>query len=115
MESEDPFLFVYPIFSYLIESGPRPGALRDPASGTVYVPLCTDRDLFDTFVENFQFGGPICGLQIDDQIELTNFLGRFQDPSITQVAIDPDARSWIPCDLRDIDQIVRQINKLKPR
>jgi hypothetical protein len=115
MESEDPFLFVYPIYSYLMESGPRPGALRDPVSGTVYVPLWTDRDLFDTFVENFQFGGPICGLQIDDQFELTSFLGRFQDPAITQVAIDPDARHWIPFDLRDIAQIVRQINKLKPR
>jgi hypothetical protein len=111
----DAFLFVYPIFSYLIESGPRPGALRDPATGTLYVPLWTDRDLFDTFVENFEFGSPICGLQIDDQVELTNFLGRFKNPAITQVAIDPDARHWVHIDLREIDEIVRQINKVKPR
>lgn len=115
MQFDDAFLFDFPIYSYLIEPGPRPGALRDTTSGTLYVPLWTDRDLFDTFVENFEFDGPICGLKIDDRYELTDFLGRFDHPAITQVAIDPDARCWIPCDLRDIDQVVRQINRAKPR
>jgi hypothetical protein len=115
MEFDNTALFVFPIYSYLIEPGHRPAALRDTSTGTLYVPLWTARDLFDTFVENFEFGGPISGLQIDDRYELTNFLGRFDHPAITQVAIDPDARSWIPFDLRDIEQVVRQINRTKPR
>ncbi|MBS0267158.1 MAG: hypothetical protein JSS02_34860 [Planctomycetes bacterium] len=115
MESNRAIQFQYPLYSYLVEPGPRPAALRDSLTGTLYVPLWTDRDLFDAFVENFDFGGPICGLQIDDRYELTDFLGRFDHPLITQVAIDPDARAWIPFDLRDIDQVVRQINRTKPR
>ena len=115
MKFENAVQFAFPIYSYLIEPGPRPAALRNTTTGVLYVPLWTHRDLFDEFVANFDFDGPICGLKIDDRYELTDFLGRFDHPSITQVAIDPDVRSWIPCDLHDIDQVLKQINRMKPR
>ena len=73
------------------------------------------RELFDTFIENFQFDDAVCGLQIDDKFELAAFLDRFQNPAVTQFAIDPDARSWMPLNLQDIDEIVGQIHRSKPR
>lgn len=115
MESADGFLFVFPLFAYLIEPGPRPGALRDSRTGTLFVPLWTGRDLFDTFVENFKFGDPISGLRIENRFDLSEFLDRFKNPLITHVAIDPDARPDIPFDLRKIKDIVEQIEKPKPR
>ena len=115
MTLDNAFQFVFPIFSFLIESGPRPGALRDQTSGIVFVPLWTDRDLFDAFVQNFQFDDPICGLEINDRFELAEFLDRFRNPAITQCAIDPDGRHWGTLDLRDIEEIVGQISRTKPR
>ena len=115
MEFDQAIKFTFPIYSYLMEPGPRPGALRDSQSGLFYVPLWTNRRLFDEFVENFEFSGPICGLQINDRCELGNFLGRFDHPSIMHVAIDPSAQAWDPCELHNIEEILRQCYPAKPR
>ncbi|MBI3864944.1 MAG: hypothetical protein HY290_23965 [Planctomycetia bacterium] len=115
MMSDDTFLFDFPIFAFLVTPGPRPGAIRDTTSGTVFVPLWTDRVRFEAFIEEFQFGAPVCGLQIDDRVELTDFLDRFKCSVITQVAIDPDARQWLPFDFHEIEEILRQDKRLKPR
>ena len=115
MEIDQAFNFEYPIFSYLLEPGHRPGALRDSRTGMYYVPIWTERRLFDEFVENFEFSGPICGLQINDRYELSNFLSRFDHPAITQVAIDPDAAPWNACELHNIEEIRRQCHPTNPR
>ncbi|HEY3963563.1 MAG TPA: hypothetical protein VGM05_03335 [Planctomycetaceae bacterium] len=115
MEQDAGFRIDFPMYSYLMEPGPRPGALRDPETGLLFVPLWTDRERFDAFVECFEFGGPISGLQIDNRFELTDFLSRFQNPAITQVAIDPDALPELPFDLLDIADVVELVNKPKPK
>jgi hypothetical protein len=115
MELDQAFRFEFPIFSYLMEPGPRPGALRDSQSGSYYVPLWTERHLFDEFVTTFEFGGPICGLQINDCRELVDFLSRFDHPAITQAAIDPDAAPWHTCKLIEIADILHRCHPKKPR
>lgn len=37
-ELPDDFILT-PMYSYLIEPGPQPGYLRDPGSGSVFVPI----------------------------------------------------------------------------
>lgn len=115
MVAGEGFHVVFPIFSFLLEPGPRPGVIRDPVTGISFVPLWTLRELFDTFVENFDFGEPIAGLQIDNWLQLTDFLGRFRNPAIKQVAIDPDATPGTPFDLRRIESILAHIDIRKPR
>ena len=109
------FRIVFPIFSFLLEPGPRPGVIRDPQTGIAFVPLWTHRELFDSFVENFEFGEPIAGLQIDNWLQLTDFLGRFRNPAIKQVAIDPEATPGTSFDLRTIESILGHIDIRKPR
>jgi hypothetical protein len=106
---------VFPIYSFLLEPGPRPGVIRDRKTGIAFVPLWTNRELFDIFVEDFEFGEPIAGLQIDNWLQLTDFLGRFRNPAVKQVAIDPDATPGTPFDLRTIDSIFAHIDIRKPR
>jgi|SRR5579872_3188494 len=111
----DDFHIVFPIFSFLLEPGPRPGVIRDPETGTAFVPLWTNRELFDAFIENFEFGEPIAGLQIDNWLQLTDFLGRFKNPAIKQVAIDPEPAPGTPLHLKSIDSIFGHIDIRKPR
>lgn len=115
MERADGVRIVFPMFAFLIEPGPRPGALRTAGTETLFVPLWTSLGLFHKFVENFEFGGPISGLRIENRYEMTEFLGRFRNPAITQVAFDPEATSAILLNLQDIDDLVEQINKPKPK
>ena len=115
MEPGEGFRIVFPIFSFLLEPGPRPGVIRDPESGIAFVPLWTLRELFDTFVENFEFDEPIAGLQIENWLQLTDFLGRFRNPAVKQVAIDPEATPGASFNLRKIDSILEHIDIRKPR
>ncbi len=115
MKPDAGFHAVFPIFSFLIEPGPRPGVIRDPDSGIAFVPLWTLRELFDAFVAEFEFDGPIAGLQIDNWLQLTDFLGRFRNPVVQQVAIDPEATPGKALDLRRIESILGHIDIRKPR
>ncbi len=115
MKPDAGFHAVFPIFSFLVEPGPRPGVIRDAKTGIAFVPLWTLRDLFDAFVEDFEFDGPIAGLQIDNWLQLTDFLGRFKNPAVQQVAIDPEATPGGDLDLRRIDSILGHIDIRKPR
>jgi hypothetical protein len=109
------FHAIFPIFSFLVEPGPRPGVIRDPDTGTAFVPLWTRRELFDAFVENFEFGEPIAGLQIDNWLQLTDFLGRFRNPAVQEVAIDPEPTPGTTLDLKRIESILGHIDIRKPR
>jgi len=115
MEPRKGFHFVFPIFSFLVEPGPRPGVIRDPDTGVAFVPLWTLRELFDAFVEDFEFDGPIAGLQIENWLQLTDFLGRFRNPAVQQVAIDPEPTPGTSLDLRRIESILGHIDIRKPR
>ena len=115
MQPGEGFHIDFPIFSFLIEPGPRPGVIRDPKTGIAFVPLWTSRELFDSFVEDFEFGEPIAGLQIDNWLQLTDFLSRFRNPAIKQVAIDPEAMPGTAFDLWTIDSIFAHIDIRKPR
>ncbi len=115
MEPGEGFRVVFPIFSFLIEPGPRPGVIRDPVTGTPFVPLWTRRELFDLFVNNFSIGEPIAGLQIDNWLQLSDFLGRFRNPAVKQVAIDPDPVPGATPEFRTIESILGHIDIRKPR
>src|SRR5579864_2610576 len=110
MEPGEGFHVVFPIYSFLLEPGPRPGVIRDPDTGTAFVPLWTLRELFDVFVENFEFDEPIAGLQIENWLQLTDFLGRFRNPAVKQVAIDPEATPGASLNLRSIEGILGNID-----
>jgi hypothetical protein len=115
MKPDAGFHAVFPIDSFLIEPGPRPGVIRDPETGVAFVPLWTMRERFDAFVEDFDFDGPIAGLQIENWLQLTDFLGRFRNPAVQQVAIDPEAMPGRSLDLRRIESILGHIDIRKPR
>lgn len=90
--SDDGFLFTFPLFSYLIEPGPKPGYLREPATKTVFVPLWTDEDLFGTYLQASGLAGRVSGLQLQDGGELAVYLRSVPD-TIKHAMIDPAAKA----------------------
>lgn len=85
---DDSFLFTLPLYTYLIEPGPRPGFLRDPGKGIVFAPIWTDLDLFERYLEQSNLAGKVSGLQIHTREELVTFLASIT-PQIEYIAVDP--------------------------
>jgi hypothetical protein len=88
----DDFILTLPAYSYLIEPGPQPGYLRDPGSGTIFVPIWTDSDLFLSYLERGGLAGKVSGLEITSKAELIAYLRTIPD-RIEHVAIDPGAKA----------------------
>ncbi len=66
-------------------------------------------------VDNFPFDKPVAGLQIDNWLQLSDFLGRFRNPAVKQVAFDPDRVPGETPDSRSIESILGHIDIRKPR
>lgn len=91
IDDNDSFLFMLPLYGYLIEPGPHPGFLRDPGKGTTFVPLWTDHDLFDTYLQKSGLAGKVSGLQIHSQEELVTFLLSIP-ANVQHVVVDPNPK-----------------------
>jgi hypothetical protein len=89
-DGQDSFLLMLPMYSYLIEPGPRPGYLREPERGIVFVPLWTDHDLFETYLERSGLAGRVSGLVIGSRAELVTYL-RSVPETVEEVVTDPNA------------------------
>jgi len=83
------FIFTLPLYSYLIEPGPRPGFLRDPKTQIVFVPLWTDSDTFETYLQRSGMAGKVSGLRIYSRKELIAYLRSIPSEQIKHVMVDP--------------------------
>ena len=86
---ENEFVLTLPLYTYLIEPGPKPGYLRGGKSGPTFVPFWTDYDLFETYLNGSGLSGKVSGLTIHSEQELITFLNSIPD-TIKHVAVDPN-------------------------
>lgn len=92
MDAPDEFVITLPVFSYLIEPGPRPGFLQHPTTKVAYVPLWTDDDQFDRFLTESGLAGRVSGLCMNTVPELVTFLKHIP-AQVQDVMVDPLAKA----------------------
>lgn len=88
-KTPQPYSFDLPVFTYLIEPGSRPGFLQDPKSGSAFVPLWTDSDAFEIYLQKSGLAEKgATKLRMDSREELVGFLRSVPTP-IQLVMFDP--------------------------
>jgi hypothetical protein len=83
----DGFLVVFPVYTYVIEPGPRPGFFGDIAKGVNVVPLWTDYDNCERYMRHIR-SGRIGSAKMKGAKELAAYL-QAMPAEIEDVMIDP--------------------------
>jgi hypothetical protein len=108
----DGFLFTLPLYSYLIEPGPKPGYLRDPKTQIIFVPLWTDGDTFATYLERSGLAGKVSALLIHSRAELLTFL-RLIPNLIKHVMIDPIPKAPAITSVFELERLIKELSSGK--
>jgi hypothetical protein len=107
---DDAFVFIFPMHTYLIGSGPDPGRLRDRQRGIEFVPLWTDSDLFATYLEQSGHADQVTHRQFDGRSELIAFLESVRN-LVGHVIVDPNRKMRPVATAWKIGDMIAQLSR----